>query len=161
MIHVIERLRRGSGDRWRSIRLRALEEAPYAFGTTVAEASSWPAARWEQQVEEVVTFVAVSGGEDVGVVRGLPHPDRPEAREVIGLWVAPVARRRHVASALVGAVNDWARSEGANTLVLDVVVENTGAIALYEGLGFELFEGEAFGVREPGECRMVRAIPRI
>jgi len=143
------------------IRLQALQEAPYAFGTTVAEASSWPAARWEQQVDEVATFVAVVGGEDVGVVRGIPHPDLPRVREVIGMWVAPGARRRHVGSTLIRAVTDWARSEDADTLVLDVVEENTGAITFYERLGFGFFEGEAFGVRAPGERRMVRAIPTV
>ena len=61
---TVERLNAGDGERWRSIRLQALEEAPYAFGTTVAEASSWPAARWEQQVVDFATFVAVVGSDD-------------------------------------------------------------------------------------------------
>src|SRR5688500_18037853 len=123
MIHI-ERIGPGGGARWRSIRLRAHEDAPYAFGTTVAEASGWPAARWEQQVEEIATFVAVSQGEDVGVVRAIPHPDRPDAREVIGMWVAAHARRRRVGAMLMRAVGDWARSDAAEILVLDVVDTN-------------------------------------
>ena len=161
MVLLVERLGPGSGVRWRTIRLQALQEAPYAFGTTVAEASSWPAAHWERQVEDVATFVAVAHGEDVGVVRGIPHPDLPRVREVIGMWVAPAARRRHVGGTLIGALTEWAGSEGADTLVLDVVEENAGAIAFYTRLGFELFEGDAFGVRAPGERRMVKAIPTV
>jgi len=64
---LIERLGRGDGARWRSIRLRALEEAPHAFGTTFAEASTWPPERWEAQVLEFATFIAVVEGRDVGV----------------------------------------------------------------------------------------------
>lgn len=157
MTHRVERLRRGEGARWRSIRLRALEEAPYAFGTTFTEAASWPAARWEQQVEEIATFVAVANGEDVGVVRGIGHPDVAHAREVIGMWVAPEMRRRSVGAALIAAVAEWAQADDARTLVLDVVERNAGAIAFYTSLGFERFDGDAFGVRDPAELRMVRA----
>jgi hypothetical protein len=47
---TVQRLNVGEGDRWRRIRLRALQEAPHAFGITFAEASAWPSSRWEQQV---------------------------------------------------------------------------------------------------------------
>lgn len=54
------------------------------------------------------------------------------------------------------AVCEWARGEGARTLVLDVIEENGGAIAFYGGLGFERYDGSTFGVLESGEIRMVR-----
>src|SRR5690606_31361848 len=44
------------------LRLQALQDAPYAFGTTYAEASQWTADRWEAQVIEFATFVAVLDG---------------------------------------------------------------------------------------------------
>jgi RimJ/RimL family protein N-acetyltransferase len=137
--------------------MRALGEAPYAFGTTVAEASSWPAERWEQQVAEIPTFIAVAGDVDVGVVRCIAHPDVRDARELIGMWVDPQSRRRHVGAALIHAASTWAVADGAQTLVLDVVEDNAGAIAFYSSLGFERFDGVSFGVRAPGELRMVRA----
>ena len=70
----IDRLQAGEGDRWRSIRLLALSEAPYAFSTTHAEAACWPVDRWEAQVRELATFVAVLDAGDVGVARGAVHP---------------------------------------------------------------------------------------
>lgn len=70
---AIERLGPDEGERLRRIRLRALEEAPHAFGTTLAEAARWPASRWTEQVIAFATFVAVVDGEDVGVARGVPH----------------------------------------------------------------------------------------
>lgn len=158
MTPLIERLHPGSGPRWRAIRLRALQEAPYAFGTTHAEASNWPDARWEQQVVEMATFVAVAGGADLGVVRGIPHHELPRVREAIGMWVDPSARRRQLGATLIAAVEDWARSDGADTLVLDVVAVNHGAIAFYTRLGFERFDGALFGIRDPDEIRMVRPV---
>jgi len=109
---LIERLGRGAGARWRSIRLRALREAPYAFGTTVAEASNWPTARWEAQVLEFATFVAVVDGRDMGVARGANH-ERRDVRELVGMWVdrwasvrqasslRSVSRREHLEVSLV------------------------------------------------------------
>jgi GNAT superfamily N-acetyltransferase len=158
---TIERLNVGEGDRWRSIRLRALRDAPYAFGTTFAEASAWPSSRWEQQVAEFATFVAVAGGSDVGVARGAGHLTRLDVRELIGMWVAPSARRQAIGSSLIDAVAVWARSEGATVLVLDVVEDNHPAIALYASKGFELFTGESLGERAPGEIRMVKSIASI
>lgn len=153
----VERLRAGEGERWRRIRLQALEEAPHAFGTTVAEASTWPPARWEQQVADFATFIAVVGGDDVGVARGAPH-ERADVRELIGMWVAPIARRQGIGARLIDVVADWAKADGANVLVLDVVEHNDPAIALYAGSGFELFEGDGMGVRADGETRMVKAL---
>ena len=138
-----------------STEIQALRDAATQIAT-LAEVSQWPASRWEQQVAAIATFVAVSGGEDVGVVRGIAHPDVPDAREVIGMWVDPRARRRSVGTALMRAVCEWARGDGARTLVLDVIEGNGGAIAFYAGLGFERYDGSAFGVLAAGEIRMVR-----
>jgi GNAT superfamily N-acetyltransferase len=155
---IIQRLSEGEGDRWRRIRLRALQEAPHAFGTTFAEASAWPSSRWEQQVADFATFVAVDGRADVGVARGAGHPTRPEVRELISMWVAPAARRQAIGASLIDAVADWARSQGATALVLDVVEDNHPASALYASTGFELFTGDSLGERAPGEIRMVKPL---
>jgi len=155
---TVERLNVGEGERWRRIRLCALQEAPHAFGTTFAEASAWPGGRWEQQVVDFATFVAVAGGSDVGVARGAVHPTRFDVRALISMWVAPSARRQGIGSGLIDAVADWARSQAATALVLDVVEDNGPAIALYVNKGFELFTGDSLGERAPGEIRMVRSI---
>jgi GNAT superfamily N-acetyltransferase len=154
----VERLIAGEGDRWRRIRLQALEEAPHAFGTTFAEASSWPDTRWEQQVVDIATFVAVVGGDDVGVARGAAHAERADVRELISMWVATTARRRGIGAKLIDVVADWAKAQGATALVLDVVEHNEPAIASYARSGFELFEGDSLGERAPGEVRMIKAL---
>ena len=52
--------------------------------------------------------------------------------------VLPAFRGRGVGTALIEAAAERARSEGASRLVLDVEAENSGALALYRRLGFEI-----------------------
>lgn len=153
----VERLQPGEGDRWRRIRLQALEEAPYAFGTTYEQAVQWEASRWEQQVVEFATLVAVLEGQDVGVARGAANRVR-EVRELISMWVAPTARRQGIAALLINSVAAWAEASGATALVLDVMASNAAAIALYERNGFLRWEDDALGERMPGELRFVRSL---
>lgn len=153
----IERLQPGEGERWRGIRLSALAEAPYAFSTTHAQAEAWSAARWEAQVVELATFVAVVDGRDVGVARGAPH-ERSDARELISMWVAPMARRQGIAALLIDSVAAWAKELGAGALVLGVVASNVSAIALYERAGFMLVDGLGASDGAPNEVRLVRSL---
>ena len=153
----IERLGPRDGERWRSIRLHALEDAPHAFGTTYAEAAQWDIARWEAQLIEFATFVAVVDDRDVGVVRGAAH-ESIHMRELVSLWVAPTARRQGIGAQLIDSVAAWAKATGATALVLDVVAANTSAIALYERTGFRRFTGDAPGDRAPNEIRFVRTL---
>ncbi len=56
--------------------------------------------------------------------------------EILTVGVAPAARRRGVARALIAAALPVAREFGAVEVFLEVAVDNPGAIALYERLGF-------------------------
>ena len=132
----IEHLSAGDGERLRAIRLRALRDAPDAFGTTLEEAAARPPESWDRQLEQLATFVATASGCDLGLVRGTPHDHFLDAGYLISMWVAPEARRRGIGSALVDAVVHWARTQGLNRLLLDVGERNTPAIALYTRKGF-------------------------
>jgi len=57
--------------------------------------------------------------------------------EILTVGVAPWARRRGVGKALMVAAIGVARSAGADRMFLEVDVDNTGAVILYERLGFE------------------------
>jgi GNAT superfamily N-acetyltransferase len=153
----IVRLNAGEGERWRSIRLQALEESPHAFGTTYSEASQWDVTRWQAQVVEFATFVAVVDGRDVGVARGAAHRET-HARELISMWVAPATRRRGIGAQLIESVAAWAKAAGATALVLDVVATNGSAIALYERMDFQLLDDDLMGERAPNEIRFVRSL---
>jgi len=132
----IHRLTVDDGPRLRTIRLRALRDAPDAFGTTFEESVVWPEASWTSQLAKLATFVASRDGADIGMVRGAAHADIADAAMLLSMWVAPEARGQGVGDALVGAVVAWARGQGFRTLLLDVADTNAPAIAFYARLGF-------------------------
>jgi ribosomal protein S18 acetylase RimI-like enzyme len=154
---VIE-LRRLTPDEWRlwrDVRLRALSEAPAAFGSTLAQ---WQGedhdleVRWRARLEEVpfnVVAVAEEGGPAVGQVSGV-GPDDERRVELISMWVDPAARGTGVGEALIDAVLRWAREQEAPTVVLSVKERNEPAIRLYRRMGFVRTEEAA----DDGEIRM-------
>lgn len=122
---------------WRDLRLRALEEAPYAFTSTLAEWSGEgdTEVRWRDRLSSVpANFVAWFGGSPAGMASAT-SPDDGEV-ELISMWVAPEARRSGVATALIDAIVAWALSKGATLVALDVREDNIGAIDLYRACGF-------------------------
>lgn len=56
--------------------------------------------------------------------------------EILTVGVAPWARRRGIAQALMVAAIGVSREAGAKTMFLEVDVGNVSAVALYERLGF-------------------------
>lgn len=133
---MIERLGAGDGPRLRAIRLRALADAPEAFGSTLDDARRRDRDAWETQIEQLPTFVWREGEADLGMVRSAPHDGDREAAYLISMWVAPEARGRGIGAALVGEAVAWARRRGLRRLVLDVAEQNASARRLYERCGF-------------------------
>jgi GNAT superfamily N-acetyltransferase len=132
----LERLGAHEGARLRAIRLRALLDAPDAFGTTFEETEPRPAESWTAQLRELPTFVAVKDGLDVGMIRCARDEARPDTAWLISMWVAPEVRRAGVGGVLIDAVIEWARSHEVHHLLLDVSDHNAPAIALYIRKGF-------------------------
>jgi len=125
---------------WRGLRLAALAEAPYAFGSRLAD---WQGdgdreERWRARLGIPGSFnvVAALAGEPVGMASGVPAGEG--AAELISMWVSPAARGRGVGDRLVGAVARWARDMGSGVLRLAVVPGNENAVALYRRNGFQL-----------------------
>jgi ribosomal protein S18 acetylase RimI-like enzyme len=84
-------------------------------------------------------LVAELNGRLVGYIRVRPVTPLPENAHVLGvmgLAVAPGARGRGVASALLAAAEQQVRAAGARKLSLRVLSTNQTALRLYERLGF-------------------------
>ena len=133
----IHRLELHEGPRLRTIRLRSLQDAPLAFGSTHEAQIERPPEVWTEQIRIMPTFVAVVDGLDMGVARGA-YDDDGDAKTVwlLSMWVAPEGRGQGLGVALADAVIDWARTTPAQRLVLDVADDNEPAIALYQRMGF-------------------------
>ena len=78
--------------------------------------------------------IAFRDGEPVGLANlGL----RGEDGWIGGVGVVPSARRSGVGEALMHGLHEQARERGVRRVWLEVIVENTGALALYEKLGYQ------------------------
>ena len=102
-------LRPDEGLIYRNLRLRALSDAPDAFGQTLGEAESRSDEEWIQRAGEIaacpeseVLFIARDGKIPCGTVYL-----RLESgiAELYAMWVDPAFRRRHVGFALLEAAN--------------------------------------------------------
>ncbi|MCH0566211.1 GNAT family N-acetyltransferase [Streptomyces sp. MUM 2J] len=124
---------------WRELRLAALTESPYAFGSTLAQwqGSGDREERWRARlsIPGAHDLVALLDGLPVGMASGVPG-EEAENVELISMWVNPTARGKGVGDHLIQAVERWAAERGATTLRLSVMPGNRKAAALYERHGF-------------------------
>ncbi len=136
----------------RDLRLRALQDAPDAFGSTHTEESARTDAQWMEWASVLgdgPSFGAVAIDDDhwVGMAVGAPHRDHPGEAGLFAMWVAPDARHAGIGRGLVERVVRWARSEGFPVLRLLVTQTNAGAMRLYERCGF-IDDGVRLPLRE-------------
>lgn len=91
-------------------------------------------------VPERELFVAWLDGAIVGSAQLVRPPRNNEAQAfaatLMHFFIAPYARGYGLARMLIGRVEEGARALGYKVLNLDVRETQTGAIALFEGLGF-------------------------
>lgn len=151
-------VRHFTAEQWtelRDLRLRALAEAPAAFGSTLADALALPESEWRSRAADSEagtarrTFVAEVNGRLCGSAAGIADPEAPDDVALVGMWVEPAARGAGVGRALVEAVAAWAADTGRQRLVLWVVEENAAARALYRHAGFQ----------ETGACEPLASRP--
>lgn len=125
---------------YRAIRLAALEEAPHAFGSTLARAQGFAEADWRGRLDDSnLTLLALVEDSPVGLAGGLRpgvYGDNSDAAYLVQMWVNPARRGQGVGAALVRGVIDWARDHAFPELRLWIVEGNTPAEALYARLGF-------------------------
>jgi len=98
------------------------------------------ALRWMQEKFDFdldASRVAYRDGEPVGLAN---LAVRGRDAWIGGVGVVASARRAGVGEALMHAVHEEARSRDVERVWLEVIVENTGAFALYEKLGYEVVQ---------------------
>lgn len=129
----------------RDVRLRALADAPDAFGQTYQQVVGRTDAEWRAQCDarpDALRLLAFEDDTPVGMM--VVVVERGARASVYAMWVAPEVRRRGVGASLVRAGLAWARERAALDVELRVSTTRSAARALYERCGFA-----ATGVREP------------
>jgi len=135
---------------YRTLRLRSLADAPEAFCSTLADEEARTDKDWAWRVHLGASsgrdrpLVAELDGIPVGLAWAKADADDASVVNLFQVWVAPEARGRGVAVALLDAALGWAGSRGARAMQLGVVCGNEAARRLYERAGFR-----ALGEPEP------------
>ena len=139
------------------MRLAALEEAPYAFGSTYQRELEQSDEAWVHRLASRTRFVAEADGVVAGTVSG-GDGDSTGAAAMTAMWVDPRFRRHGVGDLLVKTVIEWARAAGYEEMFLWVTDGNGDAERLYRRNGF----ARTGGVQDirPGELEyeMVRRL---
>jgi GNAT superfamily N-acetyltransferase len=133
-------------DEWRTyrdLRLRALADAPDAFGRTLAQEKDRPDAEWLDRLASGadrrwnLPLLAEVGKEPIGLAWGRIEESRPEVANLYQMWVAPEYRGLGVGQMLLEAVIAWAREADAHQLALGVTCGDTPAMRLYTHADFK------------------------
>ena len=120
--------------------LSILEESP--------EAARWSSASLLESVLSGISWVAELDARVAGILIGRAAVDE---FEILNLAVAKVFRRRGVATRLVTAVLNSARSAGARRTYLEVRASNEGGVDFYRRMGFRESGRRANYYRDPPE----------
>jgi ribosomal protein S18 acetylase RimI-like enzyme len=149
-------------DEWetiRNLRLRALLDAPDAFGSTYEEERGNGEPEWRSWVTgwsgaEQVTVLAMEGDAGLGLAVGARWEGTDAVAHLYAMWVDPAQRGRGIAAAMVGEIVRWAHRIGAGVLELRVTESNAAALHLYERSGFAP-AGERSPLRESSDVMTV------
>jgi GNAT superfamily N-acetyltransferase len=122
----------------RDLRLRALGDAPSAFGSRLEEEVDQPESFWRERLggDVAATFLALDGEQEVGLVRIFLPPEDPDRAHLVSMWVERHARGRGVGRRLIETAVEWARGRRASSVDLWVTETNTPASRLYGSCGF-------------------------
>lgn len=136
----IRRLGVDDAEAYRRIRLAALANAPRSFGAVHAVEAARPVRDFAERLASAIVLGAWVGAELVGTADFRRETGPKEAHKAVvrGVYVAPHWRRHGVSTHLLRALIAAAREE-VEQLLLTVVQDNAGAIALYERFGFVVY----------------------
>jgi ribosomal protein S18 acetylase RimI-like enzyme len=147
---LIERIAPSHGSLIKTLRCRALADAPYAFSATLAETASRSDESWAvlaahlAQDKKSTTFIAYHNCEPCGMMGCNLMGEKDDIANLVAVWVAPEHRNLKVGQGLLEAVKKWSKESKARVLYAWVAERNATAIHFYKSVGFE-----ATGQRQP------------
>ena len=99
--------------------------------------SPWSASQYKEEFSSPTRHFVVALDEVQSIIgyAGVFAPGAAEA-DILTVGVVPSHRGKGIAKALMALITDWADTQGSTAMMLEVKVDNTDAIGLYESLGY-------------------------
>lgn len=129
--------RRLTSEDWqtlRDVRLAALADAPYAYGSTLAVEQEFGEPEWRRRLDTALWVTAVRNAGNAGLI-GVYVPAE-SAPMLIAMWVDPTHRGHGVGDALITEMFRWVKEKRWSQLVLRVADGNHAARGLFLRHGF-------------------------
>jgi ribosomal protein S18 acetylase RimI-like enzyme len=128
---------------FKAIRLHALQDSPLAFGSTYAKESQLSDADWLKRAEDwssnrSVGYLAFDREISCGIVAAFLNKHDSRKAHVVSMWVHPARRQSGVGRVLIEAIQKWAKTREAHSLLLTVTNNNYNAIEFYKRNGFTM-----------------------
>ena len=99
--------------------------------------SPWSAAQYKEEFSSPTRHfvVALDDAQKIIGYAGVFAPGAVEA-DILTVGVVPEHRGKGIAKELMALITDWANTQESTAMMLEVKVDNTEAIGLYETLGY-------------------------
>jgi ribosomal-protein-alanine N-acetyltransferase len=101
--------------------------------------SPWSPAQFKEEFAGIPSTrffeLAISDNEIVGYA-GVIAPGPDAVADILTITVIDGFRRQGIAKRLIADIEIYCQSKGSSAVMLEVATDNTGAIALYETLGY-------------------------
>ena len=99
--------------------------------------SPWSASQYKEEFSSPTRHFVVAIDEAHNIIgyAGVFAPGGAEA-DVLTVGVIPAQRGKGIARQLMAMITDWATAQGSIAMMLEVKVDNSEAIGLYESLGY-------------------------
>lgn len=128
---------------YKELRLKALEESPLAFTSTLHEALNKVAEDWQNYLkgDNSITLFAKKGDQLAGMVAAVFNDKKRTSHvaEIVGNYVAPNFRGKGIGSKLFEAIlKAIDQREQITKIILSVASTQKPAISLYKKYGFRV-----------------------
>ena len=99
--------------------------------------SPWSASQYKEEFSSPTRHfvVATDAAQNIIGYAGVFAPGQAEA-DVLTVGVIPSHRGQGIARQLMSMITNWATEQGSIAMMLEVKVDNSDAIGLYESLGY-------------------------
>lgn len=144
-------------NRFRELRLEALQDSPIAFTADYQKNLNHPPKYWEDlltmQADDSTIFLAEHDGKLIGMT-GIARGSSPKTRHgawIWGVYVTPAWRSLHIAEEVIHSCFNWAKARKIVLAKLGVAAVNEPAIRCYERCGFKTYGTEPRAVLYEGK----------